>query len=117
MKVFNELTPECDTTAQLYAHGYEKKEIANMKCRAMATINAQLQTAFRMLNEKNGRELTMLMWRRIMESHFTMGYDARTRSIIAACLLCVFTITFHKSFLTDMRKGKDLRIEYRLKHN
>ena len=28
MKVFTELTPECDITAQMYAAGYEKKEIA-----------------------------------------------------------------------------------------
>ena len=25
MKVFTELTPECDITAQMYAAGYEKK--------------------------------------------------------------------------------------------
>ncbi len=115
MKVFNELTPECDTTAQLYAHGYEKKEIADMKCRAIATINAQLQTAFRVLHVKNGRELTMLMWKRIMEFHFSMGYDAKARSIIAVCMLCVFTLTFHPSFLTDMREGRNHRLEYRLK--
>ena len=115
MKVFNELTPECDATAQLYAHGYEKKEIADMKCRAMATINAQLQTAFRILHVKNGRELTMLMWRRIVDSHFGMSYDAKTRSVITVCMLCVFMITFHKSFFVDMREGKTIRREYRLK--
>ena len=27
MEVFTELTPECDLTAQMYASGYEKKEI------------------------------------------------------------------------------------------
>ena len=33
MKVFTELTPECDITAQMYAAGYEKKEIAVLKHR------------------------------------------------------------------------------------
>ena len=46
MKVFTELTPECDITAQMYAAGYEKKEIAVLKHRAVSTINNQLQTAF-----------------------------------------------------------------------
>ena len=32
MKVFTELTPECDITAQMYAAGYEKKEIAEASC-------------------------------------------------------------------------------------
>ena len=39
MKVFTELTPECDITAQMYAAGYEKKEIAVLKHRAVSTIN------------------------------------------------------------------------------
>ena len=49
MKVFTELTPECDITAQMYAAGYEKKEIAVLKHRAVSTINNQLQTAFLIL--------------------------------------------------------------------
>mgnify|MGYP000296413870 CR=1 FL=1 len=44
MEVFTELTPECDITAQMYAVGYEKKEIAGIKKRAVSTINNQLQT-------------------------------------------------------------------------
>ena len=35
MKVFTELTPECDITAQMYAAGYEKKEIAVLKHRCL----------------------------------------------------------------------------------
>lgn len=45
-RVFTELTPECEITARMYAQGYEKKEIANFKCRAVSTINNQLQKAF-----------------------------------------------------------------------
>ena len=60
MKVFTELTPECDITAQMYAAGYEKKEIAVLKHRAVSTINNQLQTAFLILGVRNGRELAGL---------------------------------------------------------
>lgn len=45
-RVFTELTPECEITARMYAQGYEKKEIANLKCRAVSTVNNQLQKAF-----------------------------------------------------------------------
>ena len=65
MKVFTELTPECDITAQMYAAGYEKKEIAVLKHRAVSTINNQLQTAFLILGVRNGRELCL-------DSHFDM---------------------------------------------
>ncbi len=34
MRVFEELTPECDKTAQLFAVGLEQKEIAEVKFRA-----------------------------------------------------------------------------------
>ena len=30
-RVFNELTPECEITARMYAQGYEKKEIAQIE--------------------------------------------------------------------------------------
>lgn len=46
-RVFTELTPECEITARMYAQGYEKKEIANFKCRAVSTINNQLQKALK----------------------------------------------------------------------
>ena len=45
-RVLTELTPECEITARMYAQGYEKKEIADLKCRAVSTINNQLQKAF-----------------------------------------------------------------------
>lgn len=44
-RVLTELTPECEFTAQMYASGYEKKEIASIKCRAISTINNQLNSS------------------------------------------------------------------------
>ena len=63
-RVFTELTPECEITVRMYAQGYEKKEIANLKCRAVSTINNQLQKAFEVLNVKNGRELATMLYER-----------------------------------------------------
>ena len=66
-RVFNELTPECEITARMYAQGYEKKEIANLKCRAVSTINNQLQRAFEILNVRNGNELAIIDYKEVVQ--------------------------------------------------
>ena len=50
MRVFEELTPECDKTAQMFAQGLEQKEIAEVKFRAIATIKKQIYTAMEILD-------------------------------------------------------------------
>ena len=74
-RVFTELTPECEITARMYAQGYEKKEIANLKCRAVSTINNQLQRAFDVLQVRNGRELATMLYERIAGVKFTMDFS------------------------------------------
>lgn len=73
-RVFTELTPECEITARMYAQGYEKKEIANFKCRAVSTINNQLQKAFEILHVRNGRELATMLYERIAGVRLTMDF-------------------------------------------
>lgn len=73
-RVFTELTPECEITARMYAQGYEKKEIANLKCRAVSTVNNQLQKAFDVLQVRNGRELATMLYERIAGVKFTMDF-------------------------------------------
>ena len=75
MEVFTELTPECDLTAQMYASGYEKKEIASLKHRAVSTINNQLQTAFLILGVRNGRELALKLAERISGIRLTLDFS------------------------------------------
>lgn len=105
-RVFNELTPECEITARMYAQGYEKKEIANLKCRAVSTINNQLQRAFEILNVRNGRELATMLYERIAGMKFTMAI----RSAVAFCLLCIFSFSlYHEQ--GDMRRGRRTRVE------
>ncbi len=90
-RVFTELTPECEITARMYAQGYEKKEIANLKCRAVSTISNQLQKAFDVLQVRNGRELATMLYERIAGVKFTMDFFTIIRTSVACGLLCIFS--------------------------
>ncbi|WP_195360600.1 response regulator transcription factor [Phocaeicola massiliensis] len=109
-RVFTELTPECEITARMYAQGYEKKEIASLKCRAVSTINNQLQKAFEILNVRNGRELATMLYERIAGMKFTMDFSPTIKSSIACCLLFVFSLSlYHEQ--DEMRRGRRTKIE------
>ncbi len=91
-RVFNELTPECEITARMYAQGYEKKEIADLKCRAVSTINNQLQKAFEILHVRNGRELATMLYERLAGMKFTMDFPPINSPFCYRLLfiMCVF---------------------------
>ena len=91
MRIFTELTTECDITTQLYASGYEKKEIADMKCRAVSTINNQLQRAFEVLGVRNGRELSLKLTERLSG----IDFSAAMRTSVACCLILLLSIDSH----------------------
>lgn len=110
MEVFTELTPECDLTAQMYAAGYEKKEIASLKHRALSTINNQIQTAFMILGVRNGRELSIKLSERISGIRLTFDFSPAVR-LVTACLL--LTILFLDSHFEMQRQ----RIRSRSKTN
>lgn len=95
MNVFTELTPECDITAQMYAAGYEKKEIASLKHRALSTINNQLQTAFIILGVRNGRELALKLSERMSGIRLTFDFSPAVRSAVACCLLMILMLDSH----------------------
>ena len=107
MRVFMELTPECDKTAQLFAQGYEKKEIAEIKCRSFYTINNQINTAFEILKIRNGRELT-LKYAEKLTGRSILDLTQRARSFLSLVLLCVFMFGFSQH--TDMRRTSEVRI-------
>lgn len=95
MEVFTELTPECDITAQMYATGYEKKEIAEKKHRALSTINNQLQTAFLILGVRNGRELAIKLAERLSGIRLTLDFSPAMRSAVACVLLIILCLDSH----------------------
>lgn len=115
-RILTELTPECEITARLYAQGYEKKEIANLKCRAVSTVNNQLQKVFETLRIRNGRELATMIYERVTGVKM-MDLTPAMRAVVACCLLCVFSLTFmHQQ---DLRRGRrnnnrtETRYDYR----
>lgn len=109
-RVLTELTPECEITARMYAQGYEKKEIANLKCRAISTVSNQLQKAFEVLQVRNGRELATILYERMSGMKFTMDLTPVARSVVACCLLCVFSLSlYHEQ--SDMRRARRTRVE------
>lgn len=95
MEVFTELTPECDLTAQMYASGYEKKEIAALKCRAVSTVSNQLQTAFLILGVRNGRELSIKLAERLSGIRLTLDFSPVMRSAVACVLLIILCLDSH----------------------
>lgn len=102
MEVFTELTTECDITAQMYAAGYEKKEIAVLKHRAVSTINNQLQTAFLILGVRNGRELALKLAERLSGIQLTLEFTPALRSAVACVLLIILCLDSH----FDMRRQR-----------
>ena len=112
MRVFKELTPECDKTAQLFAQGYEKKEIAEIKCRSFYTINNQINTAFELLNVRNGRELTIKYAERLTGKSI-IDLSERARKTLSVFLLCVFFVGM-ADHTTQDRRLRRMRVETEL---
>ena len=110
-RVFTELTPECEITARMYAQGYEKKEIANFKCRAVSTINNQLQKAFEILHVRNGRELATMLYERIAGVRLTMDFSPIVRVSVACCFLCLFSLSVYQDHGVMLRL-RCFRIEH-----
>lgn len=114
-RILKELTPECEITARLYAQGYEKKEIARIKCRAISTINNQLQKAFEILHVRNGRELAMMLFERISGIRLSLDYSPAMRSFVAGCLLAIFCVSLYLEAGFDARETRIRRIEFRVR--
>lgn len=105
-RVLTELTHECEITAQMYAAGYEKKEIASLKCRAVSTINNQLQEAFKLLNVRNGRELAIKLAERLAGVKIQLDFSPALRASVACCLLCVLVLDGHFEMRRQRTPGR-----------
>lgn len=106
-RVLTELSKECEYTAQMYIAGLEKKEIADLKCKAVSTINNQLQKAFEILHVKNGRELCRKFYERVSGMEFTFDFSPATISLVTLCLLFVLIIDSHFESVR-MRRSKTI---------
>lgn len=94
-RVLTELTKECELTVQMYISGLEKDEIANLKCRAFSTINNQLQTAYKIMKVKNGRELCRKFYERLSGVEFTFDFSPVMQTAVACCLLLILVLDSH----------------------
>lgn len=102
-RVFTELTPEVDYTAQLYGVGKEKQEVADIKFRALATINNQIMTAFEVLGVRNRSELTLKLAERISGKQIK-------EMIIASCLLIAIGFDIYHESSSFYRKGEIVEV-------
>ena len=91
-RVFTELTEECDYTAQYYAVGFEKKEIAEKKHRSLHTIINQLRTAFEILGVRNGRELAIKLCERLCDIKANVNIQQMVHSAVACVLLLILCL-------------------------
>lgn len=106
--VFEELNKEVDKTAQLFARGYEYKEICSIKCRAYSTILNQINTAYKRLRVRNGRELSMKYAERITGKSI-LNLSERARRVLSVLLLCIFFIGLSDS-TNQFRRARRVRI-------
>lgn len=65
--VFVEANREEDITGQMFSEGYEIKEIADLKSRAISTINNQIASLFKKTGVRNGRQLATICANRVAE--------------------------------------------------
>lgn len=107
--LFEELNPEVDKTAQLFAQGYEHKEICSIKCRAYGTIISQLYKAMEILKVRNGRELSIKYSERVTGKTI-LDLSDRGRSILSIVLLCVFMAGINQHTEIRQRRGNRVRV-------
>lgn len=101
-RIFPELSAECERTAIMYCSGLDKKEIADIKCRATSTIINQLRAAYEKLGIRNGRQLAIILAERLSGLHITFDFSSATRTVIAGCLLILLTVDHNM----DMRRQR-----------
>lgn len=114
-RVFTELSEREDIVAQLIAKGFEAKEVAQLLFKSVATVRNQMQSIYLKLDIRNRSELSIKLMERIFNVKLTMDLSPIVRSMIACCLLCIFSITFYQDFHSDMRMARRNKVEYKVR--
>lgn len=100
--IFEELTVECGNTAEMFANGLEKKEIAAAKFRAFGTISTQLQKVYEVLGVRNRSELTKLYCKKLIEKGLT--------ALLMICLL--FAPAYRITRRSRARRSDTIEVVY-----
>lgn len=109
-KLFLSLSDREDEVAQMIGAGLEAKEVANICFRSVATIRNQMQSIYAKLKVRNRSELSIKMMEAKFNVKLTMDFTPITRTVVACCLLCVFSFSsYHEQSI--MRRSRRVRIE------
>ena len=109
-RLFLTLSDREDEVAQMIGVGLEAKEVANICFRSVATIRNQMQSIYAKLKVRNRSELSVKMMEAKFNVKLTMDFAPITRTVVACCLLCVFSFSsYHEQSI--MRRSRRVRIE------
>ena len=109
-RLFFTLSDREDEVAQMIGAGLEAKEVANICFRSVATIRNQMQSIYAKLKVRNRSELSVKMMEAKFNVKLTMDFAPITRTVVACCLLCVFSFSsYHEQSI--MRRSRRVRIE------
>ena len=109
-RLFLTLSDREDEVAQMIGAGLEAKEVANICFRSVATIRNQMQSIYAKLKVRNRSELSVKMMEAKFNVKLTMDVAPITRTVVACCLLCVFSFSsYHEQSI--MRRSRRVRIE------
>ena len=109
-RLFLTLSDREDEVAQMIGAGLEAKEVANICFRSVATIRNQMQSIYAKLKVRNRSELFVKMMEAKFNVKLTMDFAPITRTVVACCLLCVFSFSsYHEQSI--MRRSRRVRIE------
>lgn len=109
-RLFLTLSDREDEVAQMIVAGLEAKEVANICFRSVATIRNQMQSIYAKLKVRNRSELSVKMMEAKFNVKLTMDFAPITRTVVACCLLCVFSFSsYHEQSI--MRRSRRVRIE------
>ena len=109
-RLFLTLSDREDEVAQMIGAGLEAKEVANICFRSVATIRNQMQSIYAKLKVRNRSELSVKMMEAKFNVKLTMDFAPITITVVACCLLCVFSFSsYHEQSI--MRRSRRVRIE------
>lgn len=79
-RIFAELSEQEDQVAQMIGSGLEAKEVAEARCKSVATIRNQMQSIYEKLGVRNRSELSIKMMERISHISFTTNNRNQSNS-------------------------------------
>lgn len=108
LKVFSELSLSEDRMAQLYAIGFEKKEIASLLSNAYSTVVNTISKVYEKLNVRNRSELSVQFAERKYNIHLALDFSPKFRQVVASILLILVITDIHQEIM-QLRRVRNSR--------